>query len=535
MLYLAEVKKQTRSFIGGSRTEIKLLACQHNDQTWSPVPGEEVIALDEFDQMGEGTLLMVNLGNNRQIQGEPEAAAPELVRQLQKLSRLSEKLKTQQEEIEQWKQSLTYQSQELGRREAEMEARLEQLEEVEKELSQIERRRQEADSAWDRVDQTQQQLEDFQRCFGPILELPGVEGEKIQQLVIRISESSQGLDSLEKPFSAALKALEEQQAIFQPFWQEWDSLKAQVQHQNREVQQQGEILENRFQALEETQISLEKAKIQCGVQQNILSNKQDRLKKVNDNLQVIQDLQHTLEQVANGTSDIGSEGKIDLVSLENMPLGELEKKVKSLQEDLEKLVRFVNDQEEELTLQCQTVQELRDKLAEAGDFDRLDLENELAEEQERKEFLDETLVGQRRNLKERQEVLLQHLRVLRRRQGVMDFDEQTPSINLDPILVQFKTWENKTIQEQQTLETEIQHLHNSVEEIQTMIKQLDTEQSQKTKQLEAERENWQQAQIEVAQLQVRLDLYENALKPLQRPMDETKHQLGILGEWLNPS
>ncbi|CCQ63256.1 hypothetical protein [Crocosphaera watsonii] len=41
--------------------------------------------------------------------------------------------------------------------------------------------------------------------------------------------------------------------------------------------------------------------------------------------------------------------------------------------------------------------------------------------------------------------------------------------------------------------------------------------------------------MEVAQLQVRLDLYENTLKPLERPMNETKHQLGILGEWLNPS
>ncbi|WP_048752296.1 pilus motility taxis protein HmpF, partial [Crocosphaera watsonii] len=287
--------------------------------------------------------------------------------------------------------------------------------------------------------------------------------------------------------------------------------------------------------LEETQISLEEAKIQWGVQQNILSNKQDRCKKVNDNLQVIQELKHSLEQVADGTADIGSEGKVDLVSLENMPLGELEEKLKSLQEDLEKLVRFVNDQEEELTLQRQTVQELQDKLANVGDFERLELENELAEEQERKEFLDRTLTGQRRNLKERQEILLQHLRVLRRRQGVMEFDGQTPTINLDPIVVQLETWENKVIQEQKALATEIQHLHKSVEETQAMIKQLDTEQAQKTKQLEGERENWQQAQVEVAQLQVRLDLYENTLKPLERPMNETKHQLGILGEWLNPS
>ncbi len=535
MLYLAEVKKQTRSFIGGSRTEIKLLACQHNDQTWSPVREEELIELEEFDQVGEGTLLMINLANNRQIQGEPEPAAPELVRQLQKLSRLSEKLKNQQEDIEQWKQSLTYQSQELSRREAEMESRLEQLEEVERELSQIERRRQEADSAWDRVEQTQQQLQDFQLRFGPVLELPGAQGEKIQQLILRLAESSLGLESLEKPFDAAIQALEEQQDILNHFWQQVDSLKAQVQQQSREVQQQGEILENRSQALQETQISLEEAKIQWGVQQNILSNKEDQLKRVNDNLRAMQELQQTVEQVAQGTGDVSSDAKIDVVSVENMPLGELEEKVKRLQEDLDKLVRFVNDQEEELTLYCQTVQELQDKLAKAGDFERLDLENELAEEQERKQFLDETLVGQRRNLKERQEVLLQYLRVLRRRQGVMDFDGHTPTVNLHPILVQLEEWENNTTEEQETLETEIQHLHNSVQQIQDMIKQLDTEQSQKIKQLESERENWQQAQIEVAQLQVRLDMYENGLKPLQRQLDETKHQLAILGEWLNPS
>src|SRR5512140_1075710 len=102
--------------MSSSRTEIKLLACQHNDQTWSAVPGEEMVSLEELDQLGEGTLLMVNLGNNRQIQGRRELAGPELVRQLQKLSRLSEKLKDQQAEIEQWKQSLTIQSQELSRR-----------------------------------------------------------------------------------------------------------------------------------------------------------------------------------------------------------------------------------------------------------------------------------------------------------------------------------------------------------------------------------------------------------------------------------
>jgi chromosome segregation ATPase len=218
-----------------------------------------------------------------------------------------------------------------------------------------------------------------------------------------------------------------------------------------------------------------------------------------------------------------------------MPLGELEAKVNSVQGDLDKLVRFVNDQEEELTLQCQTVQEVQDKLRKASDFERIDLENEFAEEQERKEFLDETLVGQRRNLKERQEVLLQYLRVLRRRQGVMDFDGNAQTINIEPILVQLEEWENNTHQEREKLETEIAHLHNSVQEIQDMMGQLDTEQEQKIKKLEEKRENWKQSQIHLAQLQARLDIYEKELKPLQQQVDEMKHQLGILGQWLNPS
>ncbi|MEA5508694.1 pilus motility taxis protein HmpF [Crocosphaera sp. UHCC 0190] len=535
MLYLAEVKKQTRGFIGSSRTELKLLACQHNDQTWSSVPGEEIIAIEELDLVGEGALLMLNLGNNRQIQGEPERAGPELVRQLQKLSRLSEKLKEQQEEIEQWKQSLTYQSQELTRREMEMETRLEQLEEVEKELSQIESRRQEAESAWDRVQETQEQLQDFQRRFGAVLDLPRQEAEKIQQLISRLADSSYGVESLNQPLTAALTAIESQQEILSRFWQQLDSLKVQFQQKQQQVQQQGDLLRSRFQALEETRASLEGAKIQWQVQQNILSNKQERLNKINWDLQTTQALQDTLERLASGAGDVFSESKVDVVALEDMPLGQLETIVNNLQADLDKLVRFVNDQEEELTFQCQTVQELQDKLAQASDFERIDFEPEFAEELERKQFLDETLVGQRRNLKERQEVLLQHLRVLRRRQGVMDFNGGSTTINLEPVFTQLEELANNTEQERQTLETEIEHLQNSVQQIQDMIKQLDTEQAQKTQKLHMEEANWQQAQTQVAQLQTRLSLYEEALQPLQNQLDETRHQLGILEQWLNPS
>ncbi|MFM2028338.1 MAG: hypothetical protein RLZZ339_3055, partial [Cyanobacteriota bacterium] len=63
MLYLAEVKKQTKGFIGGYKIELKLLACQHNDQTWSAIPGNDTLTYDETNSRGEGALLLVNLSN----------------------------------------------------------------------------------------------------------------------------------------------------------------------------------------------------------------------------------------------------------------------------------------------------------------------------------------------------------------------------------------------------------------------------------------------------------------------------------------
>lgn len=533
MLYLAEIKKQSRGFIGGTRTDLKLLACQHNDQTWSPVPGDEIVSTEELDQMGEGALVMLNLGNNRQVQGQPELAAPELIRQLQKLSRLSEKLKDQQEEIEQWKESLTYQSQELSRRELEMEAQFEKLEEVENEFKKIELRRQEAESAWERVQQTQQSLKDFQGRFGDLLNLPSEQVEKLQQLIRRLTQSDQGLDTIGESLRLSLSTTEKQQKILNSFWQQLEPLKAQVQQQQRDIEQQGRTLDNRAQELDSTRSAVEEAKIQFKVQQNILVNKQERLRNVNLNLQNTQELQDLLNRIASSAGDVPLDSKVDLGALENMPLGELEEIVSQLQAELDKLVRFVNDQEEELTLQCQTVEELIQKLGKSGTYDRIAVEEELAEEQERKKFLDETLVGQRRNIKEQQNVVFQHLRVLRRRQGVMDFDNNLPAMNLDPVLLQIEELQNNGSEDQQKLESEIEHLQRDLRQIQEMIDHLDREQERKSQEFKTEQDKWYQAQIEVAQLTTRLSFYQEILHPVQNRLYELQQQLEGLQQWLS--
>ena len=137
MLYLAEVQKQKGGLLGGgSKTELKLLACQRSDQNWSTV-SEEVIAAEEASKLNDGALVLVELSPNRQVQRIQEAGRP-LVNILQNFSRQLEKFKLKEDEIDQWKQSLTFQAQELNRREMEMEARLEQLQELEDDFNGLE-------------------------------------------------------------------------------------------------------------------------------------------------------------------------------------------------------------------------------------------------------------------------------------------------------------------------------------------------------------------------------------------------------------
>jgi hypothetical protein len=52
--YLAEVKKQSKGFIGGTETKLKLLAFQRNDQSWCAVPGEETLNCEAANNFGEG-------------------------------------------------------------------------------------------------------------------------------------------------------------------------------------------------------------------------------------------------------------------------------------------------------------------------------------------------------------------------------------------------------------------------------------------------------------------------------------------------
>ena len=110
---------------------------------------------------------------------------------------------------------------------------------------------------------------------------------------------------------------------------------------------------------------------------------------------------------------------LDESELRQAPLDKLEEMVFHLQHDLSNLTRLVKEQEDELSTHRQKVKKLQRQVNIADDSELLEIESQLNQEQERKRMLDETLVGQRRNLEKRREMLHQYQRVLESRKNAI--------------------------------------------------------------------------------------------------------------------
>lgn len=532
MRYLAEIQKQSKGFMGGFETKLKLLACQRNDRSWSVVPGNEFIETDDTGSLGDGALVIVNIAN-RQVQGKLETAAKEMLVILQGFSRLIEKTKSQEDEIEGWKESLTIQSEELSRREIEMENRLEQLEQMEAESEKFEEQRQEIASArqeaesikakfetksqeleqaWSQLKGEQNLLEQKIRDSKLIDES---QADEILTLLDSLKAETIPTESIQQKLQLAFRAIEEQQGFFAKYWQELS------QNQKNIDQSQQECLrcEAEFKQSQQSLESITTSNLQLN--QQLQTAKKSR--------EIKQDLIHILELQEQAQTEIiesfermgieslgaSLEKQLDLNALENMPLPELEKIVANLQKDLEKVARFVNDQEEELSWQCKAVEELEQKINEASEFDRLSLEQELAEEKEAKKMLDKTLVGQRRSLKERHEILLQHSRILKRRQGIIDLDSELPTINLEPIKHLVQTNKAKLQQQQQEIQQEIQEITLEIQKLEADVQQKQTTLDNLRQETVQKQDTWQQAKVNLDKLQTTIDFYQKTLQPLQ--------------------
>ncbi len=254
MLYLAEVQKQKGGLLGGGKTELKLLACQRSDQSWSTV-SEEVVFAEEASKFSDGVLVLVEMNPNRKVQRIQEAGRP-LVNILQNFSRQVEKFKLREEEINQWKQSLTFQAQELNRREMDMEERLEQLQQMEDEFQRLEaqqqqveasrqeieklqteisRNRKELQGAWEHLRSEQRRLEEYKAQCSHSAVLDHQQNPVLNELLAQVSTSVTLTQTVREYLNHALKVLETQQEVLNPHWQQLQQYTTTV-HQQQEIE-----------------------------------------------------------------------------------------------------------------------------------------------------------------------------------------------------------------------------------------------------------------------------------------------------------
>ncbi|AFY65873.1 hypothetical protein [Geitlerinema sp. PCC 7407] len=125
MLYLAQVQK--KGFLG--KTELRLLAQQESEHTWTVLSADELVLTSETVVVNEGVLVLVDLSSDRQVLRVDDAKdwVLEVLQTFLTNGVTPSFLKEESDRAEQWRQELTLQSQEIGRKALEVEARREQI------------------------------------------------------------------------------------------------------------------------------------------------------------------------------------------------------------------------------------------------------------------------------------------------------------------------------------------------------------------------------------------------------------------------
>ena len=551
MLYLAEVKIQKGGVFGGNKGQLKLLACQRSEQSWTAVPGEEVIDADEASKFENGMLVLVDLNANKQVQRPPQEAARQLVTILQNFSRLQDKFKTQEEEIEQWKQSLTYQSQELNRREMELQTQEEEIGQMQGEFERLEALRQEIDSAREQANRLQEELEQKRQELETSWQQLNGERERldehlqqnsgkslgdeqsryIQELVENLSGAIPPTAAVREQLNRGFEMLSLSQSVLDQHWQNLESFRGQAQNIQSEVDRHLSEFNDRQRDCNSVLSSVEQARVALKVQENTLRLKEDYAQALGLRLQNQEELHRTVYQLVDTSDKVSISPKVDGEALERMALDELQGLVQQLQQALEKDIPFVNDQQDELRSSRETIDELQVKLGRVSDYERRSVEEELADEQDRYEMLNKTVEGQLRIIRERKEILAQHEAVLSRRLGKPMSSSSDSQLDFGPILNTIEAQRQQMAEELQSLEREIEQMRQSIQQAQGMIDHQAGDMARQQAELRQLEETLVARRTAAAQMWGKVGLYEEMLQPVQERLKEVRSSLeGAAGD-----
>lgn len=534
MQYLAEVIKTT-GFMG-AKTQLKLLMREQAGY-WHPVPNsEELIAYDVNNDYSNGVLVFIELAANRHIQ-HIDDGSKRIVGILQSFTRMREKTRTQEEEIEGWRQSLTYQAEALNQRETEFDARREELQEMEaqianydKQLAELDKLRSEHAQQQEQITRERQEVEDMRHTLHQEQERwekikqegggAGLNSEQLQQvdgILKKLEESFNG----NGPVSACLDTLEQQQGVLSHYWQQLEQQNQALEQQQAELDRQiGELTQQR-QAWEQCRHNLEESRQELYIHNELLTWKRTQVGQLRSQREQQAIIVEQLRQAIAGS--ISEE--VNIQALQQMSIEELEGLVASVQKELQRMSSFVNDQEEELTMQKETVQELEAKMNTVSEFERLQLSAELESERQNFNLLNETLEGQRQRLKEKQASYDLHDQVLQSRRD----PSSQQSISLIPVLGQMEAQQASQEAAIQQLDAEI---HDTQQKVSTIRDNLEG-QTQQLNQREQELKDWQQRlesdQFNLKEQRGRVAILQEFLQPVQDKVDQVRQHLEGLG------
>lgn len=547
MLYLAEIQKQRGGLLGGGgKSELKLLASQRSDQNWSSVPDETIVA-DEASKFNDGALVLVDLSPNRQVQRIQEAGRP-LVNILQNLSRQVERFKLKEEEIDQWKQSLNLQVQELNRREMEMESLWEQVQKLENDSKNVERQQQSINTSRTETERLQAELERNRQELEGAWEHLRVEQRSLQETMSKVQKSQfvdeelkSVLDSLINRLSAPILSIDEvrkclnyafeftnqQQNNLNIHWQKLEVQRHSANQQEKEGEELVQILFSNKQQLQQAQDYLAQQLTQMQLKTAVVNSKRELATILKWHLGSEEELSQKLRILVVNTDVKVSKPEIDVTALEQMPMKELERMIQDWQDKLERDSGFVQEQEQELKYKQELIEEIQQKIVYSSEEERVNLELELADEQDLYQMLNKSLVGQRRNLIGQQKTLQQNQVVLWQRQGILLDTKGEPS-DFESIISELETQKQQKSAEIEGLEIYIAQTLTAMETDQELINHQTQEVEEKRRKVNSLEEQFLNLRMASAEYMGRVSLYQEALQPIQDALDRLREQLDMI-------
>ncbi|MTJ15502.1 pilus motility taxis protein HmpF [Dolichospermum sp. UHCC 0299] len=550
MLYLAEVQKPKSGLLGSGKSALKLIACQRNDQNWSPIPNEIIIA-DQASKLNDRALVLVELSPNRLVQRIQDAGRP-LVNILQNFSQQVQKFKLKEEEIDQWKQSLMIQAQELNRRETEMEFRWEQVQRLEHDSkridthkhlfdtsgTEIDRLRTEVESnhrdlegAWEHLRFEQSRLEEISLNYQKSKSVDQERNRVLSDLLDRLSSQTTPIDTVKESLNYAFEFADQQQDALNLHWQKLEIQRHSANQQQKEGEELMQKLFGCQNELQKVQNSLAQQITQVQLKTTIVNSKQELTTILKQQLGTEEEFYQKLHHLAANTETEVPKWGIDVAALQKMPLKELEQMVQNWQEKLDRDSDFVQEQEQELQYKQKFIEELQEKIVHSAGGERVNLELELADERDLCQMLNESLVGQRRNLIGQQKTLQQKQVVLWQRQGIAVVREGESS-NLESMVLQLEA-------QKQQKSTQIQKLEGDMVQMLTTIAADQETIDHQTQEVEAKRQEVNSLEEQLLNLRTataecwgRVNLYQEALQPIQDALDGLRDQLQNISESL---